>query len=124
MLKMKEPPGMCMKTKDRTTICPTQKTTFVPGCTSFYTKIHVFCRIRRLFCKNLNAGERTGHFKMSNREELNRVRLGLPPASPWTHRRTQAFPPTYLQVSDCSIPAEQTRKDLWRSGNVNENTAG
>ena len=115
---------MCMKTKDMATVCPTQKTTFAPGCTSFYSKMHIFCRSRRLVCKNLNAGQGTGHFKMSNREKLNRVRYGLPPASPWTHRRTQAFPPTCLQVSDCGIPAEQTWKDLRRSWNVNENTAG
>jgi hypothetical protein len=30
MLKMKVDPEMYMKTKDRTTLCPTQKTTFVP----------------------------------------------------------------------------------------------
>jgi hypothetical protein len=30
MLKMNVDPEMSMKTKDRTTICPTQKTTFVP----------------------------------------------------------------------------------------------
>jgi hypothetical protein len=38
MLKMKVDPEMCMKTKDDTTICPTQKTTFLPGCTPFYTE--------------------------------------------------------------------------------------
>jgi len=33
---------MCMKAKDWTTIFPTEKTTFVPGCMPFYTKVHVF----------------------------------------------------------------------------------
>jgi hypothetical protein len=56
MLKMKEPPGMCMKTKDRMTICPTQKMTFLPGCTPFYRELQVFCTDRELFCRNSSAG--------------------------------------------------------------------
>ena len=44
MLEMKVDPEMYMKTKDRVTNCPTQKTTFLPGCRSFYTKIQEFCR--------------------------------------------------------------------------------
>jgi ferredoxin len=44
MLKMRGDPEMCMKTKDCTTICPTQRATFVPGWTLFYTKIQAFCR--------------------------------------------------------------------------------
>jgi len=64
MLKMKVDPEMYMKTKNHATTCPTQKTTFVPGCTPFYTKSHLFCRNRRLICHNLRAGERTGRFKM------------------------------------------------------------
>jgi hypothetical protein len=64
MLKMKVDPEMYMKTKDHATICPTQKTTFLPGCTPFYTKSHVFCRNRRGICHYLSAGKRTGRFKM------------------------------------------------------------
>jgi len=57
MLKMKIDPEMCMKTKDNATICPTQKTTFLPGCTPFYTETHVFCRNCRLFGRNSSAGD-------------------------------------------------------------------
>jgi hypothetical protein len=35
MLKMMIDPEMYMKTKDRTTKCPTQKATFLHGCTPF-----------------------------------------------------------------------------------------
>ena len=42
MLKMKVDPEMCMKTKEQTTICPTQKTTFLPGCTPFYTERYAY----------------------------------------------------------------------------------
>ena len=59
MLKMKGDPEMSMKTKDRTTICPTQKTTIVPGCTSSHTKIQIFCRNQRLFCYSSSLGKRT-----------------------------------------------------------------
>jgi len=64
MLKMKVDPEMYMKTKDRMTICPTQKTTFLPGCTPFYAKTHVFCRNRLHFCDYLSLGERILRFKM------------------------------------------------------------
>ena len=43
MLKMKGDPEMYMKTKGEATICPTQKTTFLPGWMQFYTKTHLFC---------------------------------------------------------------------------------
>jgi len=49
MLKMKDDPEISMKTKDRTTIPPTQKLTFLHSCAPFYTKIHVFSGNRRLF---------------------------------------------------------------------------
>ncbi len=49
MLKMKQPPGMCMKTNGKMTIFPTQKTTFLPGCTPFCRKVHLFCRDSRRF---------------------------------------------------------------------------
>ena len=39
MLKMKVDPTMCMKTKTRTTILPTQKRTFLCNCAPFYTEI-------------------------------------------------------------------------------------
>jgi hypothetical protein len=38
MLKMMIDPEMYMKTKDRTTKCPTQKATFLHSCTAFYTE--------------------------------------------------------------------------------------
>jgi hypothetical protein len=41
MLKMKQPPGMCMKTNDYMTICPTQKTTFLPVARHF-TRNHTY----------------------------------------------------------------------------------
>ncbi len=49
MLKMKIDPEMSMKTKDRGTICPTQKMTFLPGCTLFYIKIHEFLHTLSIF---------------------------------------------------------------------------
>jgi hypothetical protein len=64
MLNMKVDPEMYMKTKDQVTICPTQKATFLPGCTPFYAKAHVFCGNRQLFCHYLSLGERTPRFKM------------------------------------------------------------
>ncbi len=48
-------------------MCPTQKTTFVPGCMPFYRKIHVFCRIRRLFYHFWGATGPIDHF---NKQEL------------------------------------------------------
>jgi hypothetical protein len=68
MLKTEVDPEMYMKTKDHVTMCPTQKTTFLPSCTPFYTKTHVFCRNRRLFCHYSSVGERTGRFKMEKLE--------------------------------------------------------
>jgi hypothetical protein len=59
MLKMKVDPEMYMKTKERATICPTQKTTFLHSCTPFYTETHEFCRKRRLLCHSSTAGERS-----------------------------------------------------------------
>src|SRR5208282_6148017 len=64
MSKMKIDPEMCMKTKDKITICPTQKATFLPGCTPLYTEKHVFCGHCRLFCQCSSTGERTLRFKM------------------------------------------------------------
>ena len=63
MLKMKGDPEMYMKTKDRTTFCPTQKATFVPGRTPFYTETQVFCADRRLFRNYYGAGEQTTCFQ-------------------------------------------------------------
>jgi hypothetical protein len=60
MLNMKVDSEMYMKTKDGATICPTQKTTFLPGCMPFYTKKHVFCGIRRLYSLNLVFGRWVG----------------------------------------------------------------
>jgi hypothetical protein len=34
MLKMKEPPGMCMKTKETMTNCPAKNTTFTRKCSN------------------------------------------------------------------------------------------
>ena len=39
---------MSMKTKDPVTICPTQKMTFLPGCTPFYRKLQEFGTNREL----------------------------------------------------------------------------
>ena len=64
MLKVKVDPEMYMKTKDQVTIFPTQKTTFLPGCTPFYTEMQVFGRNRRLFCQFLSPENRTGRFEM------------------------------------------------------------
>jgi len=64
MLKMKQPPWMCMKTKDQMTICPTQKTPFLLGWTPFYAKTHVFCRNGLNFCDYLSPGDRILRFKM------------------------------------------------------------
>ena len=59
MLNMKSDPEMCMKTKDKMTVCPRQKATFLPGCTSFYTKAPVFCGNHRRFCHFSSTGERS-----------------------------------------------------------------
>jgi hypothetical protein len=59
MLKMKVDPEMCMKTKDEATNCPTQKMTFLPGCTPFYTEMHVFCGNCRLCSRYLSIQELT-----------------------------------------------------------------
>jgi len=65
---------MGMRTQNKMTILPTQKTTFLPGCTPFYRKIHVFCRNRRLFCHYLSAGARTFRFKMWKLRRPNAIR--------------------------------------------------
>jgi hypothetical protein len=82
MLKMKVDPEICMKTKDHATICPTQKTTFVPGCMPFYTETHVFCRNRSLFCHYSHAGERILRFKMDKPEPAGSAKLGCTALAP------------------------------------------
>ena len=57
MLNMKVDPEMYMKTKDRKTICPMQKVTFLHSCTAFYTKTHDFFSNCRLSYRNSSAGE-------------------------------------------------------------------
>ncbi len=79
MLKMKEPPGMYMKTNDVTTICPTQKATFLPGCTPIYTEIHIFWAYCRFLCHNLRAAERNCRFKM---KRLDKGRTPFGPTPP------------------------------------------
>ena len=74
MLKMKVDPEMYMKTKERATICPTQKTIFLPGCTSIYTEMHVVCWSRRLFCHCWSAWEPIHCFRMWKLESRNAVR--------------------------------------------------
>jgi hypothetical protein len=64
MLKMKDDPEMFMKTKDPVTICPTQKMTFLPGCTPFYRKLQEFGTNRELFRRNSSVGKRTGRSKI------------------------------------------------------------
>ncbi len=49
MLKTQVDPEMSMKTKDKLTICPREKTTFVPGWRLFCRKIHESCSDDRLF---------------------------------------------------------------------------
>jgi hypothetical protein len=57
---MKVDPEMYMKTNDKTTICPTQKTTFLPGCTPFYIEMPVFCGNHRRYSLNLVFGHWVG----------------------------------------------------------------
>ena len=68
---------MCMKTNEPMTICPTKRTTFLPGRMLFYTKIHVLCTNRQLICHYSSLGERTSRFKMERRPR--RERGALPP---------------------------------------------
>ncbi len=99
MLKMKVDPEMCMKTKDRTTFCLTQKTTFVPGRMLFYTKIHVLCTNRQLICHHSSLGERTSRFKMERRPR--RERDALPPL----RTKSPRSPVCHLLLPvDCPFP--------------------
>jgi hypothetical protein len=75
MLNMKSDPEMCMKTKDRTTVCPRQKATFVPGCRVFHTKIREFGRNCRLSCSYLRVGGTNPTLKNAEiREGTGKVR--------------------------------------------------
>ena len=73
---------MCMKTKDRATICPTQKTTFLPGWTPFYTKTQEFCGKDWLFWRFSSSANESFAPKCGKFQGPNAVRPYVGPPSP------------------------------------------
>ena len=71
-----------MKTKDRATICPTQKTTFLPGWKPFYTKTQEFCGKDWLFCRFSSSANESFAPKCGKFQGPNAVRPYVGPPSP------------------------------------------
>ncbi len=83
--------GNVYENKGQVTLFPTQKTTFVPGCTPFYTKMQVFCGNRRLFCHFFEPWE-------PNRLLRNVETRGHGHLGPW-HVHGREARPTFGEVS-------------------------